>query len=77
MVLEFLDLIQEVLNLVVPPLSIATMLFILPWYLFFKYILTIIKSVLSENVTGKAVLITGASSGIGEVNFFTTKHFSV
>ncbi|OWM68643.1 11-beta-hydroxysteroid dehydrogenase 1B-like [Punica granatum] len=60
------DLIHKVLNLVVPPLSIATLLFLLPPYLFFKSLLSLINSIFSENVAGKVVLITGASSGIGE-----------
>ncbi|KAE8705942.1 putative Hydroxysteroid dehydrogenase 2 [Hibiscus syriacus] len=40
--------------------------FFLPPYLIFKLIRYILRSFRSENVAGKVVLITGASSGIGE-----------
>ncbi|OWM90606.1 hypothetical protein CDL15_Pgr014909 [Punica granatum] len=59
------DLIHKVLNLVIPPPSIATLLFLLPPYLFFKSLLALINSLFSENVAGKVVLITGAPLASG------------
>ncbi|KAK9090076.1 hypothetical protein Sjap_023253 [Stephania japonica] len=61
-----MDLIHTLLNIVVPPTALFTLLCFFPPYLFFKFLLCTIKSVFSENVAGKVVLITGASSSIGE-----------
>ncbi|XP_050220648.1 11-beta-hydroxysteroid dehydrogenase A-like [Mercurialis annua] len=61
-----MDLINMFMNIVFPPLSIFALLFVLPPYLFFKYLHTAIRTVFSEDVAGKVVLIAGASSGIGE-----------
>uniref|UniRef100_A0A9R1XKI4 3-oxoacyl-[acyl-carrier-protein] reductase n=1 Tax=Lactuca sativa TaxID=4236 RepID=A0A9R1XKI4_LACSA len=61
-----MDLINGVLNLVAPPFTFFTMLLFLPPWIFFKFCLGILRSVISENISGKVVLITGASSGIGE-----------
>ncbi|KAL5717867.1 11beta-hydroxysteroid dehydrogenase [Ranunculus cassubicifolius] len=38
----------------------------LPPYILYKFLITIIRTFTMEDLTGKAVLITGASSGIGE-----------
>ncbi|KAK7318298.1 hypothetical protein RJT34_02997 [Clitoria ternatea] len=59
-------LIHEILNIVVPPLSLALLFYILPPYMLFKSLHLIVRSIFSENVAGKVILITGASSGIGE-----------
>uniref|UniRef100_M1DQB9 Steroleosin n=1 Tax=Solanum tuberosum TaxID=4113 RepID=M1DQB9_SOLTU len=61
-----LDLIHKFLNLVAPPFTLFTLLFLLPPYQFIKFILSILSTVYSEDVAGKVVVITGASSGIGE-----------
>ena len=54
------------LNLVAPPFTLFSLCFFLPPYLFFQSFLSIFHCFFSENVAGKVVLITGASSGIGE-----------
>ena len=64
-----MDLLNNFLNLILPPTSLISFFFFLPIYLFFKSLSSIIRSVFSEDVAGKVVLITGASSGIGEVLF--------
>ncbi|CAB4280468.1 unnamed protein product [Prunus armeniaca] len=60
------DIINKVLNIIIPPISLTFFLFLLPPYLFHKFLLSAVRSVFSEDVAGKVVLITGASSGIGE-----------
>ncbi|XP_027915984.1 11-beta-hydroxysteroid dehydrogenase 1B-like [Vigna unguiculata] len=54
------------LNVLVPALSLAILLLILPPFLLFKILRFIVRSISREDVAGKVVLITGASSGIGE-----------
>ncbi|KAJ1411861.1 Short-chain dehydrogenase/reductase SDR [Sesbania bispinosa] len=49
-----------------PPLGLVLLLCILPPYLLFKTLYFVVRSMFSENVAGKVILITGASSGIGE-----------
>nr|XP_017233634.1 PREDICTED: 11-beta-hydroxysteroid dehydrogenase 1B-like [Daucus carota subsp. sativus] len=61
-----MELINSFLNLVAPPFAFITLLLFLPPYALFKYLFYVLRSFLSENVAGKVVLITGASSGIGE-----------
>ncbi|OMO84173.1 Short-chain dehydrogenase/reductase SDR [Corchorus capsularis] len=60
------DLIHKFLNLSAPPFTFFSFLFFLPPYYLFKSFLSILRSIFSENVAGKVVIITGASSGIGE-----------
>ncbi|OMO93855.1 Short-chain dehydrogenase/reductase SDR [Corchorus olitorius] len=57
---------NKLLNIFIPPLTIILLVFILPPFLIFKLLWSIWRSVFKENVAGKVVLITGASSGIGE-----------
>ncbi|KAF8400001.1 hypothetical protein HHK36_015874 [Tetracentron sinense] len=57
-----MDLFHKFMNTVAPPTS----LFLLLLFLLFKFLLSILRSFFCENVAGKVVLITGASSGIGE-----------
>ncbi|XP_038893819.1 11-beta-hydroxysteroid dehydrogenase A-like isoform X1 [Benincasa hispida] len=61
-----MELIQSFLNLVAPPITFVSLGFLLPAFVFFKYFLSFVRTVFSEDITGKVVLITGASSGIGE-----------
>ncbi|KAF8400002.1 hypothetical protein HHK36_015875 [Tetracentron sinense] len=56
-----MDLFHKFMNTVAPPT-----LFLLVLCLLFKFLLSILRSFFCENVAGKVVLITGASSGIGE-----------
>ncbi|KAL3512561.1 hypothetical protein ACH5RR_025278 [Cinchona calisaya] len=61
-----MDLINTFLNLVAPPFTFFSLLvFLLPFQAF-KFFLSTISSLFSEDVAGKVVIITGASSGIGE-----------
>ncbi|KAL3512567.1 hypothetical protein ACH5RR_025284 [Cinchona calisaya] len=59
-------LVHNFLNYLVPRISISALISFLPPYLAFKFVDYIRISIFSENLTGKVVLITGASSGIGE-----------
>nr|DAD35859.1 TPA_asm: hypothetical protein HUJ06_006499 [Nelumbo nucifera] len=62
-----MDLIHQLLNLVLPPISLIILCVSIPLLLIFRLVRCIIQSIfISENLTGKVVLITGASSGIGE-----------
>ncbi|KAK7358667.1 hypothetical protein VNO77_00605 [Canavalia gladiata] len=61
-----MDLIHKFLNLVAPPTTFFFLCLFLPPYWTFKFFHSIINSTFSENVAGKVVHITGASSGIGE-----------
>ncbi|CAO2818170.1 unnamed protein product [Amaranthus hypochondriacus] len=61
-----MDLINTFLNFTAFPFTFAAMCFLLPPFLFIKLIISIFCSFFPENVAGKVVLITGASSGIGE-----------
>ncbi|KAI5562980.1 hypothetical protein BDE02_15G086500 [Populus trichocarpa] len=61
-----MDLIHKVLNIVLPPITLILLLLFLPSFLVSKFISRIKRSINSEKVAGKVVLITGASSGIGE-----------
>lgn len=63
-----LNLIHKFLNLVAPPFTFFSLCLFLPPFYLFKSFLSVLSSIFSENVNGKVVLITGASSGIGEVN---------
>ncbi|KAJ0051960.1 hypothetical protein Pint_01216 [Pistacia integerrima] len=61
-----MDFIHNFLNILLPPLTFLLLCFLLPPYLAFKCLHYIKRSIFRENVAGKVVLITGASSGIGE-----------
>ncbi|XP_031247696.1 11-beta-hydroxysteroid dehydrogenase 1B-like [Pistacia vera] len=61
-----MDLINKFLNITVPFVALVTLPFFLPPYFLFKFLLSTIRNIFSEDVAGKVVLITGASSGIGE-----------
>ncbi|KAE9467564.1 hypothetical protein C3L33_00506, partial [Rhododendron williamsianum] len=64
--LSSMDSVHKLLNIVLPLISLFSLFFFLPAILLFKIFSSISRSVFSENVSGKVVLITGASSGIGE-----------
>ncbi|XP_038684988.1 11-beta-hydroxysteroid dehydrogenase A-like isoform X3 [Tripterygium wilfordii] len=60
------NLVDQFLNLVAPPVSFFSLCFFLPPFLLLKSFLSVLGYIFSEDVAGKVVLITGASSGIGE-----------
>ncbi|XP_024949194.1 11-beta-hydroxysteroid dehydrogenase 1A-like isoform X2 [Citrus sinensis] len=61
-----MDLINKFLNLVAPPFTLFSLCLFLPPFLCYKFLLSVFNSIFSEDVSGKVVIITGASSGIGE-----------
>uniref|UniRef100_A0A7N2MM20 Uncharacterized protein n=1 Tax=Quercus lobata TaxID=97700 RepID=A0A7N2MM20_QUELO len=61
-----MDLLQKLLNIVLLPLTLTAILFLLPPFLFLKYLSSLKRNICSENVANKVVIITGASSGICE-----------
>ncbi|XP_057972543.1 11-beta-hydroxysteroid dehydrogenase A-like [Malania oleifera] len=65
--MEVVDVVHMALNVAAPAFTLFSLVFLLPPFLFFKLFLSLFRnSLLAENVAGKVVLITGASSGIGE-----------
>ena len=63
------------MNIVLPPITLTLLLLFLPPFLVFKLISCIKRYITSEKVAGKVVLITGASSGIGEVGIHSVHRF--
>ncbi|GLU12681.1 hypothetical protein SLE2022_293430 [Rubroshorea leprosula] len=61
-----MDLIHKFVNILLPAMVFIALPFLLAPYLIFKFIGYIKRSMWCESVAGKVVLITGASSGIGE-----------
>ncbi|XP_059284073.1 11-beta-hydroxysteroid dehydrogenase-like 6 [Lycium ferocissimum] len=61
-----LDLIHKILNTYLPHMATTALIHFMPLYLILKFLHFIYRSIFSENVAGKVVVITGASSGIGE-----------
>ncbi|XP_010555563.1 PREDICTED: 11-beta-hydroxysteroid dehydrogenase-like 4A [Tarenaya hassleriana] len=61
-----MDLPSKILNVVVPPFVFLLMLLLSPLFIFFKLSRRLQSYINAENVAGKVILITGASSGIGE-----------
>ncbi|KAL4634514.1 hypothetical protein ACB092_04G205100 [Castanea dentata] len=61
-----MDLINKFLNIVAPPFTFFSICILLPPTYLYKLFLSTLSSVFSESLSGKVVLITGASSGIGE-----------
>jgi hypothetical protein len=69
-----MDIIHKIMNIIIPPIALTMLVTFLPTYLFFQLLLSIKRSIFKEDVAGKVILITGASSGIGEV--CSKPHFS-
>ncbi|KAK9117607.1 hypothetical protein Sjap_016554 [Stephania japonica] len=62
-----MDLVHLLMNLIVPPILLTAIVVVWPFYFIYNIVASITKAAFSmEDVTGKVVLITGASSGIGE-----------
>lgn len=62
-----MEFLNSLLNIIAPIVTISSFMFLLPPYLFLNFYLSIFRSIFNtENVAGKVVVITGASSGIGE-----------
>ncbi|XP_042484415.1 11-beta-hydroxysteroid dehydrogenase A-like [Macadamia integrifolia] len=61
-----MKLIHKFLNLVLPPITILAICFMLPFLSIFRFVNCILGYLFPENLNGKVVLITGASSSIGE-----------
>lgn len=64
-----MDLIHKIFNITLPFLSVILLIIVLPILLVYRIIKFCIRSAFPENLVGKVVIITGASSGIGEVKF--------
>uniref|UniRef100_A0A804QGM5 11-beta-hydroxysteroid dehydrogenase 1B n=1 Tax=Zea mays TaxID=4577 RepID=A0A804QGM5_MAIZE len=60
------DLVNGVLNWVGTPAMVASLLLFYPPYYLFKTCYSFLSWLFPEDLAGKVVLITGASSGIGE-----------
>ncbi|KAJ4962916.1 hypothetical protein NE237_022855 [Protea cynaroides] len=58
--------VHKVLDLVLPLFTLIIVCWTFPLLLIFKFVRSILRPLTKEEVKGKVVLITGASSGIGE-----------
>jgi hypothetical protein len=63
-----MDLVNGMLNWVATPGMIAALMLFYPPYYLFKTCYSFLSYLFPEDLAGKVVLITGASSGIGEVS---------
>lgn len=61
-----MDLFQVLLDLVVPPIGLCVLLVLWPALTVRSIILRLFRTVFEENLRGKVVVITGASSSLGE-----------
>ncbi|CAN6472528.1 unnamed protein product [Victoria cruziana] len=61
-----MDLVNKIVNAAFSPAAFLFLSFIAPPYYFSKCLCYFFRHFSSENVRGKVVLVTGASSGIGE-----------
>ena len=62
-----MDLINKFLNIVAPPFTFFSICLLLPPTYFYKLFLSTLSSIFKESLSGKVMLITGASSSSGEV----------
>lgn len=63
-------LINKILNIFVPIVTVSLLVVFMPFSIFFRLFSFIRNSKESDKVYGKVVIITGSSSGIGEVSVF-------
>ncbi|OAY68316.1 11-beta-hydroxysteroid dehydrogenase 1B [Ananas comosus] len=61
-----MDLINKLMNVVAPPMALVALFLLVPPLYLYKLLLSFLYSLFPEDLTHKVVLITGASSGIGE-----------
>ncbi|XP_047309538.1 11-beta-hydroxysteroid dehydrogenase-like 4A [Impatiens glandulifera] len=61
-----MDLIQDLMDIFVPVLFFIILPILLPFLVIYKVLNFISGFLLKENLAGKVVIVTGASSGIGE-----------
>ncbi|XP_074315125.1 11-beta-hydroxysteroid dehydrogenase A-like [Silene latifolia] len=61
-----MDLVNTFLNWTAPPFTFIALCMLWPPFQLLKLCMSLFSSVFTEDVAGKVVLITGASSGIGE-----------
>jgi len=65
-----MDLNNKIFNILLPIVTVSFLLVFMPFSIFFKLLQFIRGCKESEKVNGKVVIITGSSSGIGEVSLF-------
>ena len=61
------QVLNAVMDLVVPPASMVMLAFAWPTLSFLRGVEWVLKTLTKEDMLGKVVVITGASSAIGEV----------
>nr|CAD1836632.1 unnamed protein product [Ananas comosus var. bracteatus] len=61
-----MDLINKLMNVVAPPMALVALFLLVPPLYLYKLFVSFLYSLFPENLTDKVVLITSASSGIGE-----------
>ncbi|KAJ3697263.1 hypothetical protein LUZ61_000968 [Rhynchospora tenuis] len=54
------------MDILMPPIAFISLFFFLPSFYLYKFIQYLLSSLFPENMANKVVLITGASSGLGE-----------
>jgi len=69
-----MDLMQCVLSLTLPPIAVTFLSVVLPPLAMMRILFWSYNLIFPENMRGKTVLITGASSGIGEVYSWRTHY---
>lgn len=69
-----MDLLNSFLNFVVPPASLVMLAFAWPALCFVNGCEWLYNNFDSENMEDKVVIITGASSGIGEASSFVDNY---